>query len=357
MDLVSKNNSDYVTWLNDIKKNINQAKIRVSSAANAELIIFYWKLGKNISEKLESSNWGNKVIDMLSSDLKNEFPDSKGFSRQNLYYTKQFYEFYSKYTIVQPPVGQLQIDTNQHFPTSIRQLTWSHNIIIFTKSKSIKEAEFYINQSIENGWSREQLSLQFKSNLFSRIGKSQTNFKNTLPPITSELAQEIIKDPYYFDFVSLTSKIHESDIEKQLISHITDFLLELGKGFAFVGKQYKLSLGENEYFLDLLFYHILLKSYVVIELKNGKFEPSHTGQLNFYLSLVDKILKQDNDNPSIGILLCRDKDTLEVEYALQDIHKPMGISEFNATEILPNDLKSRLPTVEEIEVELNKINN
>ena len=240
-------------------------------------------------------------------------------------------------------------------PQLLTQLPWGHIKLIINKIKKQPQAEFYIQQTIQNNWSRDVLGLQIKTNLYQRQGKSITNFKNTLPEPFSDLAQQTIKDPYIFDFLTLSSKAKERDIEKQLIQHITHFLLELGSGFAFIGKQYRLEIADSEYFIDLLFYHIHLKCYVVIELKNTKFIPEYAGKLNFYLSAVDSIIKREDDKPTIGILLCRDKNNIEAEFALRDINKPMGISEFQFTEILPDELKSNLPTIEEIENELKKI--
>ena len=234
-------------------------------------------------------------------------------------------------------------------------MPWSHIKILLDKVSELQEAIFYIQQTIENGWSRDVLALQIKSDLFSRQGAAISNFKETLPEPQSDLAQQAIKDPYTFDFLSITQPYNERDIENQLIEHITKFLLELGKGFAFVGRQYHLEVGESDYYLDLLFYHIKLKCYVVIELKNTKFIPEYAGKLNFYLSAVDSLLKSDGDNPTIGILLCRDKNKIETEFALRDINKPMGVSEFTLTEILPENLKGSLPTVEEIEADMKSL--
>jgi predicted nuclease of restriction endonuclease-like (RecB) superfamily len=281
----------------------------------------------------------------------------KGLSRTNLSYAKQFFEFYQS-SIVQQAVGQLQIsDTlnNKITQQLIMQIPWGHNILIFSKANDVNEAHFYIQETIENGWSREVLALQIKTNTYNRQGKAITNFKSTLPDPLSELAQQTLKDPYVFDFLTLTKPYQERDIEQQLISHITKFLLELGKGFAFIGQRYHLEVGETDYYLDLLFYHTKLKCYVVIELKNTKFIPEYAGKLNFYLSAVDTLVKQDDDKPTIGILLCRDKNNFETEFALRDINKPMGVSEFELTEILPDDLKSDLLSIEEFEQELKKL--
>ena len=330
----------YKDWLNDIKLKIRVSRMKVALAANAELILFYWELGKDISEKLIQTSWGSNVLDVLAKDLKTEFPESTGFSRSNLYNCLKFYSFYKNDLIVQRSVGQIP---------------WRHNVLIVSKASSIEEALFYISKTLENGWSSDVLALQIKSGLFNRNGKSINNFKTTLPNPNSELVEQTLKDPYHLDFITVAPQAKELDIEKQLVQHISQFLLELGKGFAFVGRQFSLALGEKEDIIDLLFYHVVLKCYVVIELKNKDFEPEFAGKLNFYLTLVDKTLKNTDDKPTIGILLCRGKDNLEVEYALQDINKPIGVSEFNLEKMLPPNLKSTLPTVEEFEEELQNI--
>ena len=337
--------NEYKNWLSEIKGKVRSSQIKAAIAVNSALINFYWELGKMISEK--ENVWGSKLIEQVAKDLKIEFPEIKGLSRSNLFYAKQFYVFY-KDPIVQQVVGQIPQQL-------VTQIPWGHNILIFSKSTDVNEATFYIQQTIENNWSREVLALQIKTNLYQRQGKSVTNFRNTLPEPLSDLAQQTLKDPYVFDFITLSQPYKEKDIEKQLIQHVTHFLLELGKGFAFVGKQYRLEVADAEYFIDLLFYHIHLKCYVVIELKNTKFIPEYAGKLNFYLSAVDSILKKEGDKPTIGILLCRDKNNIEAEFALRDINKPMGISEFEFTEILPEELKSNLPTIEELENELRNL--
>ncbi|MDR0305995.1 MAG: PDDEXK nuclease domain-containing protein [Chitinispirillales bacterium] len=364
-------NNDYKKWIIEVKQKIRSTQIKAAIAVNSTLIEFYWYLGKMITEK--ENVWGGKLIEQVSKDLKEEFPDMQGLSRRNLFNTQKFYQFYSN-SIVQQPVAligqqlvdQLQTIENKQDTTYPRtedkivqqlvaQIPWGHNILIFTKSKDIKEALFYIQKTKDNNWSRDTLALQIKSNLYKRQGKAITNFTNTLPAPNSDLALQTLKDPYIFDFLQLAEDYKERDIENQLIQHIIRFLLEMGKGFAFVGKQYNIQLNEKEYFIDLLFYHIPLQCYVVVELKNKDFEPEFAGKLNFYLTLIDKTLKRENENPTIGILLCRGKDNMEVEYALQDIHKPMGVSEFKLDEALPENFKSSLPSIEELEEELKKI--
>jgi len=360
-------NQEYKNWLREIKEKIKGAQIRAALSANREVILFYWDLGESINRKIKENAWGNKVIDQLSKDLSSEFPDVAGFSRRNLYYIKKFYEYFlgfsKKMEFVHQSGAQMsEIIVHQSgaqtvppiIPLIAGQLPWSHIKIILDKIKDHNEALFYINQTIENGWGRDVLALQIKSNLFKRSGKAVTNFKNTLPEPMSDLAQQTIKDPYRFDFMTMTRPYIERDIENQLTDNISKFLLELGKGFAFVGRQYHLEVGGSDYYIDLLFYHIKLKCYVVIELKNTKFIPEYAGKLNFYLSAVDSYVKGSDDNPTIGILLCRDKNNIEAEFALRDIGKPMGVSEFEILEKLPENLRSSLPTVEEIETELQK---
>lgn len=344
---------EYIIWLNALKFKIRSTQLKTAIAVNSALIQFYWELGKMIAEK--DNIWGNNLIAQIAKDLKTEFPEMKGLSRSNLFNAKKFYNFYNEQlvqiteaVIVQQSVGQIG---QQLFA----QLPWGHNIMIFTKSKDIEEANFYIQHTIENNWSRDVLALQIKTNLYSRQGKSINNFKNTLPEPLSDLAVQTLKDPYIFDFLNMTTSFKERDIELQLVKHISKFLLELGKGFAFIGQQYHIEIAENDYYIDLLFYHVKLKCYVVIELKNTKFIPEYAGKLNFYLSAIDSLLKTEDDKATIGILLCRDKNNIEAEFALRDINKPMGVSEFDFTEILPDEFKSSLPTIEEIENELKKL--
>lgn len=345
MSELNKLDTDYKDWIREIKSKIRTTQIKAAVVVNSTLILFYWELGKMISEK--ENVWGSKLIDQVAVDLKIEFPEMKGLSRSNLFYVKQFYKFYST-ELVQQLVGLIEIPVFQ----LITSIPWGQNILIFTKAKDINEAQFYLQETITNNWSRDVLALQIKTDLYNRQGKAITNFQNTLPDPFSDLAQQTLKDPYVFDFMTMTKPFQEKDIEKQLVQHITKFLLELGKGFAFIGQQYHVEVAENDYYIDLLFYHVKLKCYVVIELKNTKFIPEYAGKLNFYLSAVDTLVKQEDDKPTIGILLCRDKNNIEAEFALRDINKPMGISEFQFTEILPEELKSSLPTIEEIEAEL-----
>lgn len=335
-------NAEYKDWIIDLKAKIRSVQLKAAVAVNSALIQFYWELGKSISEK--QTIWGSKFLENLSKDLRNEFPDMKGFSKRNLKYCLYFYNFY-KGIYAELPIGQ----------QPVAQIPWGHNILIFSKIKDKKAAGYYIRQTIENSWSRDVLDMQIKSDLYGRKGKAVSNFKKTLPEPLSDLAQQTLKDPYIFDFLNLDTQYRERDIEKQLIQHISKFLLELGKGFAFMGNQYHVEVAGNDYYIDLLFYHTKLKCYVVIELKNTKFIPEFAGKLNFYLSAVDSLVKDETDNPTIGILLCKDKNNVEAEFALRDINKPMGISELRLVDNLPDNLKSSLPTIDELEEELKKL--
>jgi len=359
----------YRDWIGELKSKVRSSQAKAALAVNTELIQLYWELGQMITQKLEESNWGDKVFSSISNDLKKEFPDMGGLSERNLKYCKFFFLFYSNSIrqqavaqiqsvenqtdkIRQQAVDQLQIDKIRNVQQPVAQIPWGHNILIFSKCKDVETALFYVQQTIENQWSRATLKDQLTNQLHLRQGKAITNFKNTLPVTLSPLVQETLKDPYIFDFLQLDTDYRERDIENQLIKHVNRFMLELGKGFAYVGQQYPLLVADKEYFLDLLFYHVRLKCYVVIELKNTEFKPEYTGKLNFYLSAVDSLIKMENDNPTIGLLLCKEKNGIEAEFALRDIHKPIGISEYILTKELPENLRSSLPTIEEIETQL-----
>lgn len=297
-------------------------------------------MAKDIVDKQQEANWGDNVLEQLSTDLKLSFPDIKGFSRRNLYAIRQWYLFYST--------------VSEFVPQAVAQIPWGHNRLIISKIKNTKEALFYCSATAENGWSREQLEISIKNQYYQSKGKAVTNFQHTLPQLQSELAVETLKNPYNFDFLGLEDDALEREIENAMMHHITQFLLELGKGFAFVGRQYSITVSDNEYFIDLLFYHLHLRSYVVVELKSGKFKPEYAGKLNFYLSAIDSQLKHEQDNPSIGLILCKHKDKIDAEYSLRDIQKPIGISEYKLTQALPKEFKSQLPTVKQLEIQLSK---
>jgi len=331
---------EYKNWISELKSKIRAARRKVAYSINSQLLEMYWEIGKDISEKQEESKWGSKFIEQTAIELKHEFPEVKGFSRRNIYAIRQWYKFYStKYQFV---------------PQSVAQIPWGHNRLIITKIKNVEEAEFYCIETIKNGWDRDTLEIQIENKYYSRLGVADNNFKQTLPTEQSKLASEILKDPYNFDFLGLHDDALEIAIENELVKNITKFLLELGKGFAFLGRQFKIEISDNDYFMDLLFYHMELRCFIVIELKAGKFKPEFAGKLNFYLSAVDSQLKRQGDNPSIGILLCKKKDKIEVEYALRDMKKPMGITEYKLTDSIPESIKTKLPSIEELENELSR---
>lgn len=330
--------SEFSAWIRDIKEKIHAAQRKVAMSLNSQLIELYWEIGHSIVEKQEKADWGSAFIDQAALELKHEFPDMKGFSRRNLYAMGQWYRFYSSH--------------HQSVPQCVAQLPWGHNRLIISKVKILDEAEFYCNETIKNGWDRDTLEIQMANNLYKRKGRAQNNFMTTLPADRYGIVSQTLKDPYNFDFLGLHNDALERAIEDELTAHITQFLLELGNGFAFMGRQYKIEIADTDYFMDMLFYHTELRCYVVVELKAGKFKPEYAGKLNFYLSAVDSQLKRPEDNPTIGILLCRGKNKIEAEYALRDINKPMGISEYRLTEAIPDELKTSLPSIEDFEKQL-----
>ena len=345
--------AQYKKWLSDLKMKVRQSQIKAVLSVNSAMLNFYWELGSDIVEKQATFKWGEGLFLQLSKDLTEEFPDMKGFSVTNLRYIRQWYLYYYQNVIIhQQAVGELSPQLIGQITTQITQIPWGHNIAIISKCKSIDEARYYVQQTIENNWSRSVLVHQIESGLYQREGKAITNFAVTLPKPLSDLAIQTLKDPYIFDFMTMSKKYDERDLEKGLVDHITHFLLELGAGFAYIGRQFPIQVGERDFFIDLLFYHTRLHCYVVIELKTVDFEPEHTGKLNFYIKAIDEQLHKEGDSPTIGILLCKSKDKLVAEYALSDIHKPIGVSEYQLTQSLPENLKSSLPSIEEIEAEL-----
>ena len=329
----------YVEWVKALKERIRSVQQRAVIAANTELITLYWHIGRDILERQETQGWGSKVVERLAHDLRQEFPEMKGFSYRNLLFMRVFAETYSDEPIVKQPVSQLP---------------WGHVIQLIQKVKHPQEREWYSRAVIEHGWSRAVLVHQIESGLYHRQGKAITNFDKQLPSPQSELAHQTIKDPYLFDFLGIGNEAHERDIENALVDHITRFLLELGAGFSYVGRQYHLEVGGEDFYLDLLFYHLKLRCFVVIELKAVAFRPEYAGKLNFYLSAVDAQLKHESDNPSIGLIICKEKNRTIVEYALKDMSKPVGVSEYRLLESVPKDLRGSLPSIEQIEAELNE---
>jgi predicted nuclease of restriction endonuclease-like (RecB) superfamily len=360
-------NKEYVTWLEQIKAKVRAAQLKAAVSVNTELLRFYWLLGSEIVVKQASAKWGDGLLPRLSKDLMTEFPEMKGFSLTNLKYIKRWYLFFSGgKAIGQQPVAQLakqpfshaqKGDFGQQLVAQIASIPWGHNIAIITKCKNVEEAFYYVQNTITHNWSRSVLVHQMESGLYQREGRSINNFAVTLPKPQSDLARQTLKDPYVFDFLTMTKEYDERDLEEGLIGHITRFLLELGAGFAYMGRQIRIEVGEREFFIDLLFYHTRLHCYVVVELKTSDFEPEHAGKLNFYIKAVDSQFRKEGDQPTIGILLCKKKDKLVAEYALSDIHKPMGVSEYQLTQSLPDNLKRSLPSIEEIERELGRDND
>jgi len=331
----------YATVLEELKTKIRQAQHKAILSANKELILLYWNIGSTILKQQKSQRWGAKVIDRLSRDLTGSFPDMKGFSPRNLKYMRKFAGTYPDRSIVQQLVAQIP---------------WGHNVRLLDYVKDYNERIWYITQVIKNSWSRNVLVHQIESGLYQRQKDTCkiTNFKRTLPSPQSDLAQQTIKDPYIFDFLSISQSVRELELQKELVSHIAKFLLELGTGFAFAGSQYHIEISGKDFYIDLLFYHLKLRCYVVIELKTGDFKSEYAGQLNFYLSAVDSQVKSKDDKPSIGIILCKSKDKIIAEYALRNMAKPMGVSEYRLSRAIPARLQESLPSVEEIEKSLKE---
>lgn len=328
--------SRYLEVLEEIKARVHEARIRASLSVNRELVLLYWEIGRLILHRQKAEGWGAKVIDRLSADLSREFPEQKGFSSRNLKYMRAFAETYPTREFVQEVLAQI---------------TWYHNITLLEKVKDDVQREWYARVTLEHGWSRAVLVHQIESDLYSRQGKALTNFQVTLPSPQSDLAQQLVKDPYNFDFLRLGPDVSERQLEKALIDRLKDFLIELGKGFAFVGQQYHLEIGGEDYYLDLLFYHLRLRCYVVIDLKVVPFKPEFAGKMNFYLSAVDDLIRHPDDQPSIGLILCKERNRLVVEYALRDSTKPMGVATYR---VLPRKLKGELPTARQIEKGIGK---
>jgi len=328
----------YAELLDALRTRIQAAQTRAALAANRELIHLYWDIGKEIAERQEREGWGSSIIDRLSQDIQAAFPGISGFSTRSLHYMRKLYQSCRNDVILQQLAAELP---------------WGHLMLLIDKIDHREQLCWYAQQALEHGWSRNILAVQIKSDLYARQGKALTNFSATLPPPQSDLAQQVLKDPYLFDFLLLDATARERDLETQLTTHLTRFLLELGAGFAFVGRQIHLEVAEQDFYLDLLFYHTRLHCYVVVELKTGVFCPADAGQLNFYLSAVDAQLRTPPDQPTIGILLCRGKQQLVVEYALRGLTQPIGVADWQTQLVttLPDDLRPALPTIEEFEAE------
>ncbi len=385
-----KDRQAYKQWFSELKARIKQSQIKAAISVNTEMIMLYWDLGRQIVDKQQNAKWGSGFIEQLSKDLKEEFPEINGLSRSNLFAMKKFYLFYNQNDIivqqvvgllenkiasnknqfVQQAVGQFEnksivsqnsaqvVQNFEHnvLPSLLMMIPWGHHTLILRKIKNVEEAIFYIKETIANNWSRAVLQMQIESKLYERQGKSVNNFALTMPETESDLANQLLKDPYNFEFLTLEKQVKENELEKQLVGHITQFLLELSKGFAYLGRQFPIKVGKKEYRTDLLFYHIHLHAYIIIELKTKEFEPEFIGKLGFYITAINELIKTPHDNPTIGILLCKEKDNFEVEFALKDVNKPIGVSEYTYKE-LPEDIKKALPDMDALKNKLNKLEN
>ena len=353
-------------WLVDLKTRIRQSQIKAAIKVNDELLRLYWDLGHDIVVRQMDAVWGSGFFERLSKELKDEFPDMQGFSATNLKYCKYFYQFYSQDKQIRPQlVDEFQHVENKKYTirqqvvdefknTPLLQIPWGHHVVIFTKCKSVHEALFYVQKTIKNGWSRATLMNFIEAGLYQSQGKAITNFDRLLPDVHSDLAKEILKDPHNFDFITLSENYKEKELEDALVANITKFLLELGQGFAYVGRQYPIQIGDKLRIIDLLFYHLELRCYVVIELKVKEFEPEHTGKLGYYITAINHQLKKDIDNPTIGMLIVKEKNNIDAQYSLESSSQPIGISEYTLSKLLPENFKSSLPSIDEIEQELNK---
>ena len=333
--------ADYASWLAGLKARIRQERLRVVLASNAVMVLLYWDIGRSILDKQADQGWGSRVIDRLAGDLREAFPEMKGFSPRNLKYMRAFATTWPDRRIVQ---------------ASLAQLTWYHHIALMEKLDNPESRLWYAAKTLEHGWSRNILALQIESHAHRRQGKAQTNFPATLPPTDSDMAVQVFKDPYLFDFLGTDAPRREAELERGLVAHIQKFLLELGQGFAFVGRQVHLEIGDDDFYLDLLFYHLKLRRYVVIELKARKFQPGDGAQLGMYMTAVDRLLCHPDDKPTLGLLLVREKNRVLVEYALGGNTKPISVAEWDTrlTHALPKELQASLPTIEQIETELSR---
>ena len=364
-------NKDYAAWIGELKLRIRQSQIKAAVKVNTELLQLYWQLGRDIVEKQKNAKWGDGFLKQLSQDLSAEFPEMKGFSLRNIERIRKWYIAYKDvFPIATQPVPQLEgssktaqvvsqfqtEDVSQVVTRQIRQdffsVPWGHHILIMQRCKDMDMALFYIQQTVENNWSRTVLDWQIDSNLYERKGKAISNFKRTLPTPQSDLAQQITKDPYVIDIMGVRQEMQERELEEHLDSHISKYLLELGKGFTYYGHQVPLRVGNDDFYIDQLFYHVRLHCYVVIELKATAFKPDHIGQLNFYVTAVNNLMRTAQDTPTIGLLICKDKNDVVAEYTLQGVDSPIGVSSVEIFDKLTEDFKSALPSIEDIENEL-----
>lgn len=376
--------SEYKDWIGELKQRIRQSQIKAAVKVNTELLQLYWKLGGEIVEKQQNAQWGDGFLKQLSADLMAEFPEMKGFSLRNLERIRNWYLFYYEhYTITAQAVpqfgnanrkrvvGKIDAETTEQpasqlgngiraqvvpqLAESFFSVPWGHHILIMQRCKEMDKALFYIHKTVENNWSRSVLDWQIDSNLFEREGKAVSNFSLTLPKPQSDLAQQITKDPYIIDIMGVRQEMQERELEAHLDKHISQYLLELGKGFTYYGHQIQLKVGDEIFYIDQLFYHVRLHCYVVVELKATVFKPEHIGQLNFYVNAVNALMRTEGDNPTIGLLICKDKNDVVAEYTLQSVNSPIGVSSMKIYDQLTSDYKSALPTTEEIEAEIRSM--
>lgn len=346
-DIKILNDSRFKEWILVIKKRVRQSQLKAAVRVNKEMLRLYWDLGEDIVKKEAEAVWGTGFYDTMSRSLKDAFPSLSGFSVTNLKYMKRFYLFYSDVLLNrQQPVDDLEV---------LYSVPWGHHILIFSKCQTVDEALFYVRKTVENGWSRAMLLNFLDTDLFLAQGKAITNFSRLLPDVQSELAQETLKDPYNFDFLILSEGYREKELEDALTANITKFLLELGQGFAFVGRQVPVLVGKKELFIDLLFYHLDLRCYVVIELKVCEFDPAFTGQLGVYVAAINHQKRKETDNPTLGLIICKTKDDIVAEYSLESSNQPIGISEYNLSKVLPREYEKTLPTIEDIEKSLKSL--
>jgi predicted nuclease of restriction endonuclease-like (RecB) superfamily len=332
--------SGYPEFLQDLKARIRAAQVRAAFAVNRELILLYWSIGRDLSQRFAAEEWGGKIIDRLAQDLQNEFPGVEGFSPRNLRYMRSLAEAWPDEEILQQLVAKLP---------------WSHNVRVLDRIKDRPTREWYLRAALEYGWSRDVLVLQIKSGLHDREGKALTNFPRALPPPDSDMAEQILKDPYNFDFLTVTATAKEREIERGLLTHLRDLLLELGRGFSFVGSQVPVTVDEQTFYIDLLFYHVRLHRYFVFELKVGAFQPEHAGKLGFYLTAVNRTMRTPTEGPSIGVLLCESRSGPMVEFALENTNQPIGVSTYQVTRELPAPMQEELPSVEDLQEVVNKL--
>lgn len=343
----------YSRLLDEIKIRIRQAQVKAALSANAEMISMYWDIGCMILKQQQEAGWGSGVIPRLSKDIRSEVPELKGFSERNIKFMVQLYKKYALGAIGKQAVSQLDECAPENLQQAVAQIPWGHNILLMQRIKDLPSRLWYIQQTMENGWSRDVLGMMIKSRAHKRQGIAVDNFQENLPARQSDLAVQLLKDPYVFDFFTLEEPFRERELEAGLVQHLQKFLIELGQGFSFVGRQYHLDVGDEDFYIDLLFYHLKLRCFVVIDLKVGPFKPEYAGKMNFYCNVIDDRLRHESDNQTIGLVLCQDRKKVVAEYALRGMTQPIGISEYELTRALPESLKSSLPTIEEIEAEFS----